>query len=129
MNETLVRTAIGAYLQGDESLLHDVVSPEVTVTTRPDQPDVRDYHGHDGLFQALSDWIDAWDDYTFEITRLSSVGEFVLATARQGGRGKSSGVPIDDDVVFVFTIDDGRISRLQMFATEAEAQMAVGAGR
>jgi ketosteroid isomerase-like protein len=106
--------------------LRAIVDPEVTVTTRPDQPDVSDHHGVDGLIAFLGEWAEAWAEYTFEVQRVRNLGDLVIASARQRGQGKRSGVPIDDEVTFVFSVRNGRIVRLQMFGVEQQALEALG---
>jgi ketosteroid isomerase-like protein len=125
-NVELVQGAIAAYFRGDEPALRAITAPEVTVTTRPDQPDVRDHRGVDGLIAFLGEWAEAWDGYSIEVLRVRGVGDLVLATARQRGQGKRSGVPIDDEVTFVFSLRQGKIVRLQMFGAEQQALEALG---
>jgi ketosteroid isomerase-like protein len=122
----LVQTAFAAYFQSDEPALREVTASDVTITTNPDQPDFRDYHGFEGLIQVFGDWIDTWDDYSIEVTRMWDVGDFVFVAARQRGQGKRSGVPIDDELIWVFTVRERKILRLQMFAAEQQALKAVG---
>jgi ketosteroid isomerase-like protein len=125
-NVELVQGAVAAYFRGDERALREVTDPDLTATTRPDQPDVRDHHGADGLIAFLGEWAEAWEDYSFEILRFSDLGDVVIATARQRGRGKRSGVPIDDEVTFVFSVRNGKLVRLQMFGDEHQALEALG---
>jgi ketosteroid isomerase-like protein len=96
------------------------------VTQFPDQLDVHDFHGHKGVRRVMAEWIGSWDDWTIELLRAREVGGHVLATAYQRGRGKSSGAPIEAEVIFVFTVRDGVIVRWQMFHSEHEALKAVG---
>jgi ketosteroid isomerase-like protein len=124
-NIRIVQGAFAAYFRGDEQGLRAIVDPEVTVTTRPDQPDVSDHHGVDGLIAFLGEWAEAWDEYTFEVQRVREVGDLVIASTRQRGQGKRSGVPIDDEVTFVFSVRNGRIVRLQMFGVEQQALEAL----
>jgi ketosteroid isomerase-like protein len=125
-NARIVQGAFAAYFRGDEPGLRGIVDADVTVTTRPDQPDVSDHHGVEGLIAFLGEWAEAWDEYTFEVLRMRNVGDLVIASARQRGQGKRSGVPIDDEVTFVFSVRNGRIVRLQMFGVEQQALEALG---
>jgi ketosteroid isomerase-like protein len=103
----------------------DLIAPDLIATQFPDQLDVRDYHGHDGLHELMADWIGTWDDWTIEISGLRELGGQVLASGRQSGRGKESGAPMASEVIFVFTVQGGVITRWQMFHNEAEALKAV----
>jgi ketosteroid isomerase-like protein len=125
-NVEIVQGAVAAYFRGDERALREVTDPELTVTTRPDQPDVRDHRGVDGLIAFLGEWAEAWADYSFEILRFRDAGDVVIATARQRGQGKLSGVPIDAEVTFAFSVRNGKIVRLQMFGFEQQALEALG---
>jgi ketosteroid isomerase-like protein len=50
-----------------------------------------------------------------------------LNPALQRGRGKASGVPVESEVTFVFTVRQGTIARWQMFTSEQQARDAVKA--
>jgi len=87
---------------------------------------VHDYHGHEGLRQVMADWIGTWADWSIELLDAREADGLVLAMAFQRGRGKGSGVPIQSEVAFLFTLRAGTISRWQMFRSEREALKAVG---
>ena len=99
----------------------ELAAPDIIVTQFPDQPDVHDYQGREGLARVMTDRIGTWDDYSIEIVRAREVGGLVFVTARQRGRGKGSGVPFESEVTFVFTVRQGAIARWQMFRSEQEA--------
>jgi ketosteroid isomerase-like protein len=126
-NVELVQEAMAAYFRDDEAALRKLVTADVMVTTRPDQPDVRTTHGYEGFVESTRQWIEAWKDWSFDVVRVSETGDFVIVDANQTGEGASSGVPIEGGVTFLYTIADGRIARLQMFASERDALQAVGA--
>jgi ketosteroid isomerase-like protein len=125
-NVDVVQGAIAAYFRGDDQALREIAAADVTVTTRPDQPDVRDHRGVDGLIAFLGEWVDAWDDYSIEILHYRDLGNNVIATARQRGQGKRSGVPIDGEVTFAFSLRQGKLVRLQMFGDEQQTLEALG---
>ena len=122
----VVRAAFDAYLRGDEPAMLELVAPDVVVTQFPDQIDVRDYHGHEGLRQVMADWIGTWADWSIELLDAREADGLVVATAFQRGRGKGSGVPMQSEVTFLFTLRAGTIARWQMFRSEQEALKAVG---
>ena len=122
----IVRAAMDAWFSGDEASMLALVAPDVTATQFPDQLDVRDYHGHDGVRELMAGWMDMWTDWSFEILEVRDIGGHVLARGRQSGRGTASGAPMDSEVVFIFTVQGGVINRWQMFHDEREALDAVG---
>jgi ketosteroid isomerase-like protein len=125
-NVEIVRAAFDAYFRGDESAMLEMAASDIIVTQFPDQADVRDYHGHDGLMQVMTEWISSWDDWSIEILRMRDVGDLVFVSARQRGRGKSSGAPVEGEVTLVFTVRQGKIGRWQMFSSEQQALEAMG---
>jgi ketosteroid isomerase-like protein len=127
-NLPIVLRTFAAYVRGDESPLFEVASPEIVVTQFPDQPDVQDFRGHDGLREVMDTWVGSWDDWTIEPLSASEDEGLVFVTARQRGRGKGSGVPMENVVTFVFTLRDGLVVRWQMFHDDEEARAAVGLG-
>ena len=96
------------------------------MSSRPDQPDVRDYIGYDGMLQASAEWLEAWDAHTMEPARVWSAGDFVLVATRESGRGRISGVPLETESIFVYTLSQARIVRIQIFGSEREALEAAG---
>lgn len=125
-NLELVQAVFDAYFRGDEPALFALVAADVVVTQFPEQIDVRDYHGHEGVRQVMIDWIGSWEDWSIEILDAREVDDLVLASARQRGRGKGSGVPMEAEAKFAFTVRDGLIERWQMFSSEQQALEALG---
>jgi ketosteroid isomerase-like protein len=125
-NVEIVQDGFAAYARGDLPAMLDRFASDVVVTTRPDQPDVRDFLGHDGVIEQMTEWIETWDGFSIEILRVREVEDFVIVVAHETGHGALSGVPMDDEVTYVFKIAAGKISRWQMFGTEPEAVKAVG---
>jgi ketosteroid isomerase-like protein len=125
-NLELVQAALDAYFRGDEPALLELVAPDVVITQFPEQVDGREYHGHEGFHQVMTDWAGSWDDWSIEILGAREVGDLVLATARQRGRGIASGAPMDAEATFAFAVREGLIARWQMFSSEGQALEAAG---
>ncbi len=117
---------MAAYFRDDEAALRELITPDVVVITRPDQPDVRESSGFEGFLASTREWTEAWEGWSFEILRVFDEGDLVFVDAFQTARGASSGVPIEGSVMFVCTVVDARIARLRMFASEQEARETMG---
>jgi ketosteroid isomerase-like protein len=124
-NVEIVRAAVDAYFRGDEAALRELIAPDIVIKTRPDQPDVSDHHGYEGLVQMGAEWVEAWDEHTFEVVRMWDVGDLVFVSARESSRGKMSGVPMRSESTFLYTLSQGKIVRMQIFGSEREAREAV----
>jgi ketosteroid isomerase-like protein len=124
-NVELVQRAMAAYMGDDEATVRKLVAPDVVISTRPDQPDVREHHGYEGMLRASAEWLEAWDEQTFEAARVWDAGDFVFVGTRESGRGKVSGVPMEYESTFVYTLSQDRIVRIQIFGSERDALKAV----
>jgi ketosteroid isomerase-like protein len=74
----------------------------------------------------MAEWIDAWDNYAIERRDMREIGDSVLVSAHQRGRGQASGIQMEADVFFVFRVQRGKIVRWRMFSSEREALEAIG---
>jgi uncharacterized protein len=110
-----------AYFRGDVEAMLELVDPDVVVNQFPDQPDAQPYLGHEGMLQAMSGWVETWDDYAIEAVEAKDFGDNILVALRQRGRGKASGVELEADVYFVYSVQGGKVVRWQMFPDEGEA--------
>jgi len=125
-NLELVQAAFDAYFRGDEAALLALVAADFVVTQFPEQVDTVDYHGHEGLRRVMADWTGSWEDWSIEILDARECGDVVLARARQRGRGKASGAPMEAEATFAFTVHGGSIARWRMFSSEEQALEALG---
>lgn len=117
----VVRDLLDAWFRGDERAQSALVDPAVVVTQLPEQPDMRPHHGREGMRQAIGEWVDTWDDYSLDVLDMREVGARVVVYLHQRGRGRGSGAAMAGDVFFVVSVRAGRVTRLQMFSSEAEA--------
>ncbi len=115
-----------AWERGDLAGMFELIDPEIVSRQFPEQIDVRDYHGHEGVRAVMEDWIGTWDDWRIELLDLREVGDAAVLALHQSGQGKGSGVAMEGDVWFVWHVRAGRVVRWQMFQSESEALAAAG---
>src|SRR4051794_30884905 len=119
-NVEIIRRHLEAYLSGDNetALSHYDAEVEFDATARPEG---RIYRGHEGVVEAMRVWRGAWEDWKFEVEEVIDSGDRVLVIGRESGRGKGSGVEIDQPTFLVFTLRDRSIVRWQGFVHRAPA--------
>jgi ketosteroid isomerase-like protein len=84
-------------------------------------------YGHEEFSQTIRHYIGAFEDYDYEVERLTDLGSgAVLAVVTGAGRGKSSGVPVRRSFAPLYTVIDGKIARITFFASEEQALEAAG---
>ena len=120
-NLRVVEAAFDAYFRGDVPTMLGQVDPSVIVRQLPDQPDPQTFYGHEGVLRSMAEWTGEWDDYSFEVRGMRGFEDSVLVSGVQRGRGKASGIQVEADVYFVFTLRDGKMVRWMMFQSEQQA--------
>jgi ketosteroid isomerase-like protein len=125
-NVEIVQRAMAAYMGNDLATFRELAAPEIVISPRPDQPDPREHHGYDGMLRASAEWLEAWDEQTFDVARVWEAEDLVFVGAQELRRGKISGIALEHESIFVFTLSQGRIVRIQIFGSEPEALNAVG---
>ena len=120
--EQLFRDGMEAWLSGDLERALSFYSADVE-TGAVDWMNVGTFKGHDGVLKMNEIWNDAWEDWTYEIQEVRAVGErHVVARVRVGGRGRGSGIELDQEAGWVVEIDDaGLASYLQITRDETRA--------
>jgi ketosteroid isomerase-like protein len=89
-------------------------------------PEQRVYEGVEGAETFLSEWTSAWDDWGLEVESMHDVDDKVVVLVRQRGRSKAAGMPVDMSFAQVWTLRDGKESRMEMYSDPNEALEALG---
>jgi peptidoglycan-N-acetylglucosamine deacetylase len=125
-NVEIVRAVFHAYFRGDMESVLRLTDPEVVVMQPSEVPDATTRHGHAGVMEAIAVWPEQWDDYELEIVQIVDAGGHVVVRTHQRGRGKASGVEVEDEIWFVFGFRNGKVAEWRMFGAEREALEAAG---
>jgi ketosteroid isomerase-like protein len=73
----------------------------------------------------VTDWIEPWDDYTVQPTRIVEGGDWVMVAATHSGRHRS-GTEISMEMYTAGRVRDGKFIELRWFMDEADALRAAG---
>jgi uncharacterized protein len=127
-NVEIVRNAFAAFERGDIEGLLRLCDEDIVITQPLDLPGVSpEQRGHRGVLEALAIWPEQWDEYRIELLRVDAApGGKVFVAQRSSGRGKQSGVEVNMDFSFVFTVHEGKISEWRLFMQEEQAVEAAG---
>jgi uncharacterized protein len=69
----------------------------------------------------LRTWLSEWDHWRAVADDYLELGNHVIVLASYHGRGKGSGVEIHQEGAHVFELRDGKVVRLEIFATREKA--------
>jgi ketosteroid isomerase-like protein len=101
-------------------------APDVVFVPAGILPETSEMHGYEGLQQFAATQAEAFDDYSVEPKAFVAAGDKTVVPLRFGGRAAHTGLATYFDVVHVCTTQDGKLTRVDVYATEAEALKAVG---
>ena len=89
-------------------------------------PEQQLYEGPEGAEHFLREWVAAWEDWRLEVESLQDAGDTVVAIVRQHGRSRTTGMPVDMHFAQVWSLRDGAMAGMEMYADTEEALRAVG---
>jgi uncharacterized protein len=128
-NVEVVRRGMELWLGGDFEGWRATIDPDVgwdiSMHPLPDVPNLG--RGRDALVtDMLAVYMSGWTEYSAEPKEMVDAGDHVVLVLHETAKMRDSGVPLDRDLVHVWTVRDGRATFLRVFRTKAEALEAVG---
>ena len=81
---------------------------------------------------AVGEWFGDWfrqfgRDYRFDVEETRGVGDRVLLVANHHGRGRDSGVPVEARWAYVYTLREGKVSRVELWGDRDAREAALEA--
>jgi ketosteroid isomerase-like protein len=112
---------------GEESpRLVELFSPDLRIdmSRRVFNPDL--YEGHAGLKRLITEVREVWDSFWVTPERFIDAGERVVVIETRRGRGRESGLEVEDQSAVIWTVREGRVTRMETDLDPKEALDAVG---
>lgn len=121
----IVRRMYEAYLRGDADRALAYHHPDVELDYSA-RGDIGAKQGRDAMAEISATWIGTWDDYVERIDEVCELGSKVCLISSQSGRGRGSGVEIQNQFAQVYEVEDGLITSVTMYMSPADAREAEG---
>ncbi|HEX3294885.1 MAG TPA: nuclear transport factor 2 family protein [Solirubrobacterales bacterium] len=86
------------------------------------------HRGFDEVRRAIEAQLEVWDEFTIEPEEFHEVGDRVAVPIRQRARGGTSGVEVEIRIGHLWTVQDDKIIRLEVFPARKDARKAALAG-
>lgn len=100
----------------------ELLADDVVVHDRPEIPDPRTYHGRAGVLEALAASDESFEQFGMELEDLIGVGDsYVVVVLRMHGRGRGSGVPVEERIAHLWTVRDGKAAEMQVYSDPDQA--------
>ena len=124
-NLTLVRETFEAFARGDIGAVIDRLDPEVEWKQIEEPVAVV---GPEAVLEAIGRWTEMWDDVDVSIREEIEAGDHVVLLLHWSGRSKTGGVPVEQSAYNVFTLEGGKVVRMQEYGTDSRADALDAAG-
>jgi ketosteroid isomerase-like protein len=126
-NVELVRIGIEAANREDVDTLIAAAHPDIEFVALVADVEGRADHGYDGIRQYFVDMHDAWAESDYEVEDLIDAGgDHVVALVRWRAAGRASGIQVDEPTAAVYSFREGRVYRMVVFQSRADALKSVG---
>jgi hypothetical protein len=122
---------LAASMGGFGRLLTDVVDPEIEIHLHDIHAASmvgRDFRGERGFLEFWRRWLEPWEEYSVEFTRWEQIRDTVLYSLEIEARGRGSGAVVKDQITQAWTVHDGKVTRLGMYARRSTALADLGHG-
>jgi ketosteroid isomerase-like protein len=127
-NVEVVLNTFRAFQERDDEALFANYAPDIVWDLGRYSPWTEQplFRGHDGIRQFFRLWLEDFEDYEGQALDPVDAGERVVVTVVDRAKGKRSGVPIERRHAQIWTFRDGKVVRIQILDSRAEALNAVG---
>ena len=116
-----------AFNRGDFDAATEGLHPEMEWVVLGDFPDPGPFRGIEGTRAFWELWKGTFDEFHAELEEYVETGNSIIVMVRMVGRGKDSGVAVDTPTFpMVWTVRDGLVVRMEMFASRSDALASVG---
>jgi ketosteroid isomerase-like protein len=123
-NVEAARRCIEAYCRGDYDEASEYLAPDVVWEVGQELP----AHGPAAVRDVWRRWDAEWEELETVAEEYIDAGDQLVVIMRYRGRGRISGVEVNDLQFEVHTLRDGKCIRKVEFPTRAEALEAAGLG-
>jgi ketosteroid isomerase-like protein len=123
-NIEVVRKAIAYEYDGigDRAEAEAIFDSDVVLNPTDEAPS----SGFGAMRSDMERWASAFDELTVTIEEIIDAGEQVVVVAHHQGRGRKSGVKVDTRFYEVYTLREGKVSRVDEYTEREEALEAAG---
>jgi ketosteroid isomerase-like protein len=129
-NADLIRPIYDEWGRGNWRPRFEVYHPRMEWGWSDEFPDIAGVYEDDRTPNPrLLTWLSEWEDWRAQATEYIEIGDHVVVLACYIGRGRGSGVEIRQDGAHVFKLRDGKVVRLEIFASRKKALESVAGPR
>ena len=126
-NVEIVRTLFAYWGTADAGRSYELLAEDVEMDVPATMLSFQGVQrGHTAMRTFWRDWLSAWDEVNLRDAEFRGAGDDVLAFWMQDMRGRGSDVVIERAQAAIFTVRDGKVTRMRYFDDPAQAEAAFG---
>jgi len=124
-NVEFVRSVFDGWAHGHFDAGLDLLAPEFEWRQHREAVEPGSHRGAD-IGRALRSIFEIYEDFRIEADRYIDAGDTVVVFGRTRATARGSGVAASQSFAFVWTVEDARLARLEVYADRNEALEVVG---
>ena len=123
-NVEVVTRAFEAYVSGDTEAALSAFDPAATFIFP--RPGLGVFQGRKGVVEAMTKWTGTFEEWRLEVEEIRDARDCVFLVTRENGRGKGSGVEVEQSAYHVITLRNRKMIHWQGFSDRQHALEAAG---
>ena len=125
-NVELVRKLFEVYNERSFEENADLIDPEMDWDmSRVELPDGTSYTGPEEFRHFIEAWEEGFASESMEAQEIIDAGDSIIVVVHHRGRGRSSGIEVEQHFAMVWTLRDGRAVRMALYPTREQALAAL----
>ena len=124
----LVRGIVEALNRGDVEGMLARMHPDFEWTPLETSPVARVYRGHEQVRHYVEDWIATFENLRLDLEEPTEVGDRVLVVVRGHGRGRGSGLELNNRFCQLWSFRHGTAVAMEEYATREQALAELRSG-
>ncbi len=128
-NVDLARRGYEAFARRDLDAVFELFDPEIEAHDPPEMPDAAIHRGHEAVRRDWEQTYELFEDFSVEVEETLDRGDDVIVFLRYRGRGRESGAEVEASMTHVWTVRDGKATRLRQFVDREKALSTLGLSR
>jgi ketosteroid isomerase-like protein len=102
--------------------------PDLVLIQSPEMPGTAgEFHGYKGLADVTAELLESWEAMEWQPREVHDLGgDRYLVLVEASGRGRGSGIPLEDEIGHIVKLRDGRAERLDTYLGWDAAREAAG---
>ncbi len=123
----LVREILDSLNRADVPGVLARIHPDFEWRTLESTPIAGTYRGHEEVRRYVEDWLATFEDLRLDVDEITQRGDAVLVVVRGSGRGRGSGIEVENHFCQLWTLHEGAAVSMREYDTRRQALTDLGA--